>query len=315
MAGKDIRRLVSAASPVSDMAKVGIIRRAMIGAFEAGASRVVVSDDRSALARRAAEEVDGAVEPLDLAVLSTSRDSVRAAEAMANSGVSSVIVLGGDGTHRDVAKGWREAPMVTLSTGTNNVFPQAVEATLAGHAAGVVATGRVSLIDVARQAKVIDVELDSGQQDLALVDLALTSDAFTGSRAVWNVASLRELVAAIAEPSSVGLSSIAAAVSQRGRHEAGGVHVRFGAAGASGGNARTVRCPIAPGRYETLVVESHRRLPAGELQRLEGPGALSFDGERDLIIGPDDAATVRISRSGPWVIDVGAALTAATRQR
>ena len=37
MAGKDIRRLVSAASPVSDMAKIGIIRRALIGAFEGGA--------------------------------------------------------------------------------------------------------------------------------------------------------------------------------------------------------------------------------------------------------------------------------------
>ena len=303
MAGKDIRRLVSAASPVSDMAKVGIIRRALIGAFEAGATKIIVSDDRSALARRAAEGVDGDIEALDLATMSTSRDSQRAAAAMAEAGVSTVIVLGGDGTHRDVAKGWRDAAMVTLSTGTNNVFPRSVESTLAGQAAGLVASGRVRLVDCARRAKVIDVALDDGATDLALVDIALTDDSFTASRAVWRVDTLKELVAVIAEPASVGLSAIAAAVAPLARASAGGVHVRLGEQG------RPVRAPIAPGRFETLSIVDHRRLATNESVQLVGPGVLSFDGERDVILD-DGAATLTISPDGPWVIDVPAALAA-----
>ncbi len=70
-----------------------------------------------------------------------------------------VIVLGGDGTHRDVVKGWRDATLIAVSTGTNNVFPRAVEATLAGHAAGAVASARVDARHVSWRAKVIDVEV------------------------------------------------------------------------------------------------------------------------------------------------------------
>lgn len=308
MAGKDIRRLVSAASPVSDMAKVGIIRRALIGAFEAGATKVLVSDDRSALARRAAEGLEGDVEALDLATMSTSRDSQRASAAMADAGASTVIVLGGDGTHRDVAKGWRDAAMVTLSTGTNNVFPRAVEATLAGQAAGLVAAGRVALVDCARRAKAIDVRLDDGATDLALVDIALTDDSFTASRAVWRVDTLKELVAVIAEPASVGLSAIAAAVDPLPRTTAGGVHVRLGDGG------RSIRAPIAPGRFESLSVVGHARLGTGESVRIQGPGVLSFDGERDVILD-DGGATLTIAPDGPWVIDVAAALAAGQRDR
>ena len=34
-----------------------------------------------------------------------------------------VVALGGDGTCRDVAIGWPDAPLIAISTGTNNVFP------------------------------------------------------------------------------------------------------------------------------------------------------------------------------------------------
>lgn len=193
--------------------------------------------------------------------------------------------------------------MVTLSTGTNNVFPRNVESTLAGQAAGLVASGRVALVDCARRAKVIDVALDDGATDLALVDIALTGDSFTASRAVWRVDTLKELVAVIAEPASVGLSAIAAAVEPLPRTAAGGVHVRLGNGG------RSIRAPIAPGRFESLSIEDHARLGTGESVRVQGPGVLSFDGERDVILD-DGAAVLTIAADGPWVIDVAAALAA-----
>ncbi len=348
-AGKDIRRLVSAASPVSDMAKIGIVRRAAIGAIEGGATRLVLADDRHALARRAVQglvrragprpnhanlsagidadtgvgpdlEVEVEVEVLDLPLLSSSRDSQRAAARMAEMGVGAVIVLGGDGTHRDVVKGWRRAPMVAISTGTNNVFPRAIEATVAGHAAGLVAGGIVAIEAVADVAAVIEVDIVSGDEparvELGLVDVALTTGAFTGSRAVWEVDSLRELVTAMAEPDAVGLSAIAAAVAPTDRRERTGVHVRFDRPGDSktdAGPAICVRCAIAPGRYADVTVADHRRLGPDDEVIMAGPGVLSFDGERDVVLGPRDTARVRIAGDGPLVIDVARAMAAQRR--
>ena len=141
IAGKDIRRLVSFASPVSDMAKIGIIRRAVVGAVEGGAQRLLITDDRRALGMRAIDNLslDAEVVFLDAPPYDSGMNSQNAAAVFQEEGVGAVIVLGGDGTHRDVVKGWRNAPLMAVSTGTNNVFPRQVEATIAGQAAGVVA--------------------------------------------------------------------------------------------------------------------------------------------------------------------------------
>ncbi|MBA5760390.1 NAD(+)/NADH kinase, partial [Escherichia coli] len=55
--------------------------------------------------------------------------------------VALIVVLGGDGTHRAVAAHCGTTPLVALSTGTNNAFPEHREATVAGVAAGLAATG------------------------------------------------------------------------------------------------------------------------------------------------------------------------------
>ena len=57
LAGKDIRRLVTNASPVSDASKIGMVRRAVVGAIEGGATRVLLSDDHHHLCRRAVRDL------------------------------------------------------------------------------------------------------------------------------------------------------------------------------------------------------------------------------------------------------------------
>ena len=44
-AGKDIRRLVTPATHTSDGTKVGIVRRAIVAAFESGATKVLLMPD------------------------------------------------------------------------------------------------------------------------------------------------------------------------------------------------------------------------------------------------------------------------------
>ena len=299
VAGKDIRRLVSAASPVSDMAKIGIIRRAVVGAVEGGAQRLLITDDRRALGLRAIDglSLDAEVAFLDAPPYDSGVNSQNAAAIFRDRGVGAVIVLGGDGTHRDVAKGWRTAPVVAVSTGTNNVFPRQVEATIAGQAAGVVASQQPPIHKVANQAKIIDVEFDHGETEQALVDIALVDESFTGSRAVWKGQSLLEMVAAIAERATVGLSSIASRVAPTTRHQPGGVHVTFG-------KGERFRVPIAPGLFSEVEIASWRRLRANDFVEMSGPGVLSFDGERDLVLASGRSARVTVSHDGLWVIDI-----------
>ena len=99
-------------------------------------------------------------------------------------GVDAILVLGGDGTHRVVAKACGDVPICALSTGTNNVFPEMREATVAGMATGLVATGRGGPGAVIREAALI-VERDGAPADLALVDVAVTRERFVGARALW----------------------------------------------------------------------------------------------------------------------------------
>ncbi len=49
-------------------------------------------------------------------------DTINAAKLMEQYGVGCLVVLGGDGTSRAVAKSINKAPIISISTGTNNVY-------------------------------------------------------------------------------------------------------------------------------------------------------------------------------------------------
>ncbi len=299
-AGKDVRRLVGHAGSTGDVDKIAIIRRAALGVIESGAEKILFLDDTRHLIQRAIEGIPKgniSLEPITQAAMGNGRDSQKAAAAMKEADVGAVIAFGGDGTNRDVAKGWHDAPIIPLSVGTNNVFPFHMESTIGGIAAGLVATGVTPLHEVAERAKIIQVNLAEGYNDLALVDLVLVEGDFIGSRAIWDVTNLKEGVFAIAEPASVGLSSIAATLQTINRDQDGGVYVQMGS-----GN-QTVRAPIAPGTYETVQIRSHRKLVLNESVTITGPGVLAFDGERDYVLSKGESVIATILREGPWVIN------------
>ena len=114
------------------------VARAAVGAVAAGAQRLIVVAEPFRIATSAVEHLglEAEIEVLELGAELQARDSERAALAMREAGCGALVVLGGDGTSRAVARAWPDAPLVPLSTGTNNVFPVAVEATAAGAAAG-----------------------------------------------------------------------------------------------------------------------------------------------------------------------------------
>lgn len=314
-AGKDIRRLVSAAGHTSDSVKIGIMARAVAGAFEQGAERVLMSTDTHHLAERAVQDVSGAVDFVDSPCTGSHLDTVAAAREMWKHDVGAVVVLGGDGTCRDVATGWPEVPLIAISTGTNNVYPSTVDGTTAGVAAALIARNTAWVDELTQRSKrvvvhVDDPNLDNALDEYALVEAALIDTTFVGARAVADPASIRWVVAALADPASTGLSSIAGRIHPVGQTDAGGVLLRLGP------NAqRRVRVPLAPGSFATLDVESVEPLPLSTPVDLPAGGVLAYDGERNTPVGSDARITVSIDRSGPRLIDVDATLRRAADER
>jgi predicted polyphosphate/ATP-dependent NAD kinase len=314
-AGKDIRRLHAAVGHTPDTVKAGIVRRVVIAAAECGASRILLGNDFSGLGARAIDGLDLgiAVEFVDEEPTGSRIDTVHAAARMWKEQCGAVIVLGGDGTCRDVAIGWPDVPLVAISTGTNNVFPSAIDGSSAGAAAALVAAGLVSIDEVAMRAKRISVHIDDATaghaNDMALVEVALIDAEFSGARAVVDASDIRHVVAATATPASTGVSSIAGRLHPVGRTDAGGVYVRFGVGG------RRVRMPLMPGAFATVDVAEVRALASGEPVVLRGPGMLAFDGERDRRVGPDAVISLSVDHSGPLLIDVEQTLIRAAQDR
>lgn len=306
-AGKDIRRLVSAASHTSDSVKIGILRRVIAGAAEAGAERILVSSDSHRLAARAANGLDAPVEPVESPMTGSHHDTVATAQSMWKDQAGAVVVLGGDGTCRDVATGWPDAPLIAISTGTNNVFPSTVDGTSAGVAAGLVASGAVPVGTVASASKRVslhidDPAVDSAADECSLVEAALIDTSFVGARAVNDPSTIRWVLACIADPASTGLASIAGRIHPVDRRDAGGVLIRLGPGG------RRVRVPLTPGTFTTLDVSSVEPVDLSSAVEFPGGGVLAYDGERTTPVSPDATITASIDRSGPRLIDVGATL-------
>jgi len=305
--GKDLRRLTSAAGQVSDGVKVDTVRQLILGALEAGVERVLLPSDRSSIGTRAARGLDARVRLFEGPSTGSRLDTIDAAKQLAKD-EAIVVGLGGDGTARDLATGWPGLPLIALSTGTNNVFPSVLNPTAAGLAAGHLATGRVLLEPVATEAKRIvltEADEEGGrEEDMreegALVDVALIDANAVGARAVTDPATVRWVLACIAEPTTTGLSSIAAQVADLPRTAAGGVLVELGAGGTP------VRAALSPGVFSTVEVAAVHPIAEGETVPLPGRGILAFDGERHMALKPGTLA--RIDRQGPLTIDVGATL-------
>ncbi len=312
-AGKDVRRLTSPAGQTSDAVKVDIMRRVVAAAFEHGAQRVLLSRDSHQLGSRAVDGIRGDVEFVDSPATGSYLDTVAAAAEMWKADAGAVVALGGDGTCRDVATGWPTIPLIALSTGTNNVFPEHVDATSAGTAAALVATGLLDIDEVATMAERVAIAIaephaPTVKHDSALVEAALVDTAFVGARAVTDPSSLRWVVASLANPASTGISSLAGRLHPIPRESSGGLVVRLGSGGTQ------VRVPLSPGTFSTLSVVSAEPIARGEHLELPGGGVLAYDGERTTPVSADATITASIDATGPMVIDVQRALNEAARR-
>jgi ATP-NAD kinase N-terminal domain len=288
--GRDVRRLVAGASVFDNAEKGGMVHRLMVGLGATGVERVLMMPAGSGVSETLRRRLRGkrpeslpALETLDMPLSGTADDSVRAVQEMLRRGVAAIAVLGGDGTHRVVAKACGDTPLVALSTGTNNAFPEMREATIAGLAAGLFTDQLIR-----------EPALRVGD-DLALVDVAVSSQPYIGAKAVWRTDSITELFVTKANPGAVGLSAIA------GQLATGPLHVTLG-------QGTRVMAAIAPGLVVPVDVAHFE--PLNGPVHVHAPGCIALDGEREIERRQSEPVTVRLV-PGPRTIDIDAVMRAA----
>ena len=309
MAGRDVRRLAARASTVTHEAKMDCVARIAAGADAMGVDEILIVREPFRIAERALEwmSLSTNVTLLDIELTHDMADTARAISAFCEHGVDHVVALGGDGTHRIIVKTAPDIHLVPLSTGTNNVFPLTVEATIAGEVAVLGAKGLLPQERLCRRAKVAKLAIDKRVRDIGLIDIVRIENDFVGNYRPYDPLKLREMVLTRAEPDAIGMSPIGGLVDPVGEDDDCGLYVKFG-------EGQKRRVPVSPGYFRDVHISQTRRVLLGHSCEFASSGLIAIDGDRLHRVEAGERVSVEIHRDGPLVYDVAASMRFAARR-
>ena len=187
--GKDIRRLVSYATTIDNNEKVNICKRIVLAAQALGVNEIFFMPDTFMIGYAVLDSLESdrvlcsKISVLDFEIEAGLADTVRSAKLMEELKVGCIIVLGGDGTSRAAAKSICTTPMISVSTGTNNVYPTMMEGTVVGMAAAAVALME-DPYSCCIHDKRLEISINGFLRDIALIDGVLSDDLFAGAKAI-----------------------------------------------------------------------------------------------------------------------------------
>jgi len=311
-AARDIRRLVTGASSIPVSERIAICHRIVRGLSVLDVGQILMMPDRDNIAVKLKTAVERersstsaklpGVRILDMPVTDSAQDTLDAVQLMVKAKVGAIVVLGGDGTHRLVAHACGKIPLACVSTGTNNAFPGNPEATIAGLAAGAVGRRLVAPDIVCQSNKRLCVRVNSQDTIPALVDVCITTETQTGTRALWRSNRLRKLFLTFAEPGQIGLSSIGSLLSPTTREDDNGLAIDIDP------TAKTftkLMAPIAPGLFEPVTITNYQPISINQKYMMDSSaGTLAYDGEREVTLFSGDCVEIKLDRRGPRTIDV-----------
>lgn len=321
VSARDIRRVIANATALQITDRANIVLRVLSCLKSCGVERVIMMPENGGIRQHVRRGIDRAeaqrtgefpsLTHLDWKISGTVADTVRAARDMKEMGVSAIVVLGGDGTHRAVVSACGKVPIAGISTGTNNAFPEHREPTITGLAVGLAITGRVPPRVAFSPNKQLVVRVGN-QREIALVDVAVVTERYIGARALWRTDTFRELFVTFADPEVIGMSAIAGLLKRVTRDEPHGVHVKLG----TGREARfAVNTPIAPGFMRGVGIRSYANLPAGRPVTPEiGAGSIALDGERELSFDDHDEVSVTLETAAFRTVNVSACMQYAAKK-
>jgi predicted polyphosphate/ATP-dependent NAD kinase len=304
--GKDIRRLVSHATTVDNSEKLNIVERIILAAQAYGVRDFLIMPDTFQTGYTAIDhlnnlgELTGKIKILDMTMNGSIDDTVLAAAEMEKKNTDCIVVLGGDGTSRAVAKSIKNTPIIPLSTGTNNVYPNLIEGTVAGMAAAMIASGKYDLNKITRRDKRIEIYKNEVLIDIALVDAVITSNPVIGSKAIWNIEEISKIIVTRAHPASIGFSSIA------GCKRIVSVEDDFGMCVDLSENKYKILAPISAGTIKPVSIGDEFIINLNEDFQYETKysGTIALDGEREIAFQAGNEFVFRITRNGPLRVDI-----------
>ncbi len=308
--GKDIRRLVSHATVIDNGEKTNIVERIILGAQALGVERVYIMSDFHNMGNRVkkdltiSRELKCEIVVLDMVNFNSMKDTLNATEMLEKNKVGCIVTLGGDGTNRAVAKVLKDTPIITVSTGTNNVYPVMIEGTIAGMAAAAVASNRFDKSAYALKDKIIEIYRDNQLVDIALVDAVISNDAFIGSKAIWEMESVEKIFVTRSHPASIGFSSIVGCKKTILPEDDFGAYMNVNTNGSS------YMAPVAAGVLEPIVIDEPVMIGFNDEfeYQADDSGTIALDGEREIEFKKGQSLIFKISRSGPYHVDVLKAL-------
>ncbi|MEN3185067.1 MAG: NAD(+)/NADH kinase [Atribacterota bacterium] len=302
-AGKDIRRLVAYGSVFGNREKVSYAIRMLMGLASTAEKpvRVLYMPDPYDLVGMVRDEIKSRYLPLELLaapipILGDETDTLSFTEWAVTEGVEALLVLGGDGTNRLVAKKSASVPLFPVSGGTNNVFAHTVEPTIAGMALGFFLEGWVTVSEVVERSKVLRCTMLEGgrKEDLALVDLVLVDTEISGARAIWEPELVKLVMVTQSSSLSIGLSAVIGRIVPITPQEKRGAYAELGVPG------KKVKVPLAPGLVKEVSVRGFDFLQMGsEIVLKADRGILALDGERELPVREGETWKVVLEENGP----------------
>jgi predicted polyphosphate/ATP-dependent NAD kinase len=300
--GKDIRRITSQASVVGNTEKERKVIRMINAMAKFGVEKVVLMPDSYGLnlsIKKRAEflKIPIEVELLDYVPTDKDQDTIKAVEIMIQEDVKCLIVLGGDGTSRLVAKTKTSIPVIPVSTGTNNAYPKFLEGTTVGIAAAYIAKGNQSVLG---RDKKISIFVNDHIADIAIVEAVVTSVPFVGSRAVSGIDEIKEILVCKCSPELIGLSSIIGSSNVCEDIDDFAYYMKIALEGKS------VLAPLNSGDITEITYSDLIRLGLDEAYVMtpDYPGTIALDGERTVAFRENDEIKFIVKRDGLNKVDV-----------
>ncbi|BAQ13573.1 ATP-NAD kinase [Clostridium botulinum] len=314
--GKDIRRLVSHATTIDNNEKVNIVERIVLSAEAFGVKDILIMPDTFQIGYKVLDnlntlgELSTNLQIMNMKVRGSIDDTINAVKLMEEYGVDCLVVLGGDGTSRAVAKSINKTPIISISTGTNNVYPEMLEGTVVGMAAAFVASEKFGLNNIYHRDKRIEIFKDGALVDIALVDSVISKNLFVGAKAIWDVEDMEKIIVTRAHPGTIGFSSLV------GCRKIIEIEDDFGAVIDLTENKYKIIAPIAAGTIEKVHMGDTKIINLNEEYKFTSKekGVIALDGEREISFKKGETFIFKITRKGPIRVNIKSALELAQAQ-
>jgi predicted polyphosphate/ATP-dependent NAD kinase len=254
-------------------------------------------------------ELSAEIKTLDYKIKAGPRDTEVAAKIMEAEALGCVVILGGDGTHRLAAKHLKNVPIIGVSTGTNNAYPKLLEGTVVGMAAAAIASEKEIYKSSYERDKIIEIKKNGSYVDLALVDVVISDAVVIGSKAIWDLENIKEIIVSKAHPASIGFSSLIGVNKIITEKDA------YGARLVINQGKNKFYAPLAAGKIVKVISQDVEEIPLGEVIHWKASykGVIAVDGEREISFKKGDALSLVMNRNGPLHVDVEKALEVALK--